>query len=144
MDPESPYTRWAYGSVLAWARRTDVAFEILEKILRDTPDSIFGQFASFLINALKGQTEEALDALTPETISMAKYQWQMPWMMASIYSLLGQTDKSLEWLEYAINRGFINYPFLAEKEPFLENVRGEERFKKLMVRVKHEWENFEV
>ncbi len=26
----------------------------------------------------------------------------------------------------------------------LENIRGEERFKKLMERVKHEWENFEV
>ena len=33
---------------------------------------------------------------------------------------------------------------LAEKDPFLENIRGEPRFKKLMERVKHEWENFEV
>ena len=144
MDPESPYTRWAYGVALAWARRPDDAYEILEKILRDTPDSIFGQFASFLINALKGRTEEALRALTPEAITMARDQWQMPWMMASIYSMLGETKESLDWLEHAISRGFINYPFLAEKEPFLENIRGEERFKKLMQRVKYEWENFEV
>jgi len=27
---------------------------------------------------------------------------------------------------------------------FIENIRGEPRFKKLMERVKHEWENFEV
>ena len=40
--------------------------------------------------------------------------------------------------------GFINYPFLNEYDPFLENIRREERFKKLMKRVKHEWENFEV
>ena len=144
MDPESPYTRWAYGFGLAWARRTDEACEILEKILRDTPDSIFGQFASFLINALKGRTEQASGALTPEAISLAKDQWQMPWMIASIYSLIGKTDESFAWLENAINRGFINYPFLAEKDPFLESIRGEERFKKLMDRVKHEWDNFEV
>ena len=28
--------------------------------------------------------------------------------------------------------------------PFLKNIRGEERFKKLMGRVKVEWESFEV
>jgi hypothetical protein len=47
-------------------------------------------------------------------------------------------------LEYATSRGFINYPFLNEYDPLLENIRGEPRFKKLMERVKHEWENFEV
>jgi len=50
----------------------------------------------------------------------------------------------LNWLEHAVDRGFINYPLLAEKDPFLANIRGEERFKKLMERVKHEWEHFEV
>ena len=30
------------------------------------------------------------------------------------------------------------------KIPFHENIRGEERFKKFMERVKVEWENFEV
>lgn len=144
MDPESPYTRWAYGTVLAWARRIDEACEILEKIVRDTPDIIFGQFASLLVNALRGRKNEALQVITPELISVVKLQWQMPWMLASIYSMLGETDESLDWLEHAINRGFINYPFLAKKEPFLENIRGEKRFKKLMKRVKHEWENFEV
>lgn len=49
-----------------------------------------------------------------------------------------------EWLENAINRGRIDYYFLYEKDPFLENIRSEPRFKKLMERVKHEWENFEV
>jgi non-specific serine/threonine protein kinase len=48
------------------------------------------------------------------------------------------------WLENAVNRGFINYPLLAEKDLFLANMRGEPRFKKLMKRVKYEWEHFEV
>ena len=64
--------------------------------------------------------------------------------MAAIYSLIGDRDKSLEWLENAVNRGFINYPMLNEYDPLLENIRGEERFKKLMERVKDEWENFEI
>ena len=144
MEPESPYTRWAYAATLAWALHTDEACVILEYILRDTPDSIYGQYASFLLNALRGNTDEACRVITPEVASSWKDQWQMPWMVASIYSMIGKTDESLDWLEHAVNRGFINYPFLNEYDPFLENLRGDERFRKLMERVKHEWENFEV
>jgi non-specific serine/threonine protein kinase len=68
----------------------------------------------------------------------------MSWEIAASFALINEKDKSLEWLENAVDRGFINYPFLNEYDPFLENIRGEPRFKKLMERVKHEWENFEV
>ena len=53
-------------------------------------------------------------------------------------------DKSLEFLEQAVDNGFINYPLMAEKDPLLESVRGTEKFKKLITRVKHEWENFDA
>jgi len=64
--------------------------------------------------------------------------------IAGFLALLDEKKESLNWLEHAVDRGFINYPLLAEKDPFLANIRGEERFKKLMERVKHEWEHFEV
>jgi hypothetical protein len=35
-------------------------------------------------------------------------------------------------------------PFLNNYDPFLGKLRGEERFQKLMERVKYEWEHFEV
>jgi hypothetical protein len=41
-------------------------------------------------------------------------------------------DKAFAWLENAVDRGFINYPFISEYDPFLEKIRGEPRFKKLM------------
>jgi hypothetical protein len=31
-----------------------------------------------------------------------------------------------------------------EHDPFFVNIRGEERFKKLMQRVKYEWEHFDA
>ena len=60
------------------------------------------------------------------------------------YALLGEKEKALNWLENTIECGFINYPFLSDIDPFLENIRRENRFKKIMKRVKNEWENFEV
>ena len=48
------------------------------------------------------------------------------------------------WLEIALSRGCLNYPLLAEKDPFLANIRGEPWFINLMERVKYEWEHFEV
>ena len=57
--------------------------------------------------------------------------------------MLGEVHKALEWLELASDNGVINYPLLAQHDPFLENIRGEEGFKRLMERVKHEWEQFD-
>jgi hypothetical protein len=42
-----------------------------------------------------------------------------------------------------IDCGFINYPFLNEYDPYLANIRGDERFKKLMERVRYKAEHFE-
>jgi len=39
---------------------------------------------------------------------------------------------------------FCRYAFLNNYDPFLVKLRGEERFKKLMDRVKYEWEHFEA
>ncbi len=64
--------------------------------------------------------------------------------MAECYALLDEKEEALEWLELAVNKGWLNYPFLNEIDPFLQNIRGEERFKKLMETVKYKWENFEV
>jgi hypothetical protein len=63
--------------------------------------------------------------------------------MAGPFALLDEKKEALYWLENAVNQGFINYPFIDKYDPFLANIRGEERFKKLMERVKYEWEHFE-
>jgi non-specific serine/threonine protein kinase len=82
--------------------------------------------------------------MTPDFVKSIQMDLQYSYHFATFYSFLGEEEKSLEFLENAVNRGFINYPLIAEIDPLLENIRGEERFKKLMERVKYEWENFEV
>ena len=43
-----------------------------------------------------------------------------------------QIAEALEWLENAIHHGFMNYPFLSQYDPLLENIRPKQRFKALM------------
>ena len=95
-------------------------------------------------HALKGEKEEALTVVSAEQEEMLRSDEAFSYQLAEGYSLINEKIKALDWLENAVDRGFINYPFLNEIDPFFENIRGEPRFKKLMERVKHEWENFEV
>ena len=141
MDPNSPYTRWAYAVTLAWAGRIDEGYKFFEQIARDTPDSIFGSFATAFSKGLRGDADGALRAVTPELIAAAKPHWQMRWMMASLYAVIGRADEALDWLELAVNRGFYNYTFL-EREPFLKRLHDNPRFKAIIAEARRRSEAF--
>jgi len=98
-----------------------------------------------LKHAYQGNREAAFALMTSEVvINAAKTCPEHSYFLAQDFAILGEKEETLNWLENAVGLGLINYPLLAEKDPFLERLRGEERFKELMVRVKHEWETFEV
>jgi TolB-like protein len=144
MDPESPIFRWFYALALIYARRNQEAFRIIDQLSADLPGTTFAFYGLFIKNALQGKKKEALEIITPELEDAAKIVEYHSREMAHGYALLGEIDNALYWLENTVNCGFINYPFIAEIDPFLENIRGDKRFKKLMEQVKYKWENFEV
>jgi hypothetical protein len=94
--------------------------------------------------ALQGDNNSILQLLTDDFLKTTKRDSEYSYHIATFYSVLNQMDPAIKWLENAVNQGFINYPFMDEIDPFLKNIHGEPRFKKLMERVKHEWESFEV
>jgi non-specific serine/threonine protein kinase len=53
-------------------------------------------------------------------------------MLADCYALAGEKEEAMNWLENAVNRGFVNYPYISKYNPFLKNIRGEARFKELL------------
>ena len=61
-------------------------------------------------------------------------------IVAEGYSLIGRNDDALKWLRFGMNRGFLHYPFLANSDPLLANVRSDPRFPALMQEVKALWE----
>jgi serine/threonine protein kinase len=66
------------------------------------------------------------DGLTEEIIA------DLSWYLANCFALINDETESLNWLERAVDKGLINYPLLSRDDPFLENVRGDTRFGKLM------------
>ena len=86
----------------------------------------------------------AREALSEESKTFLWNDLEIPPFIASAYALAGAKEEALTWLERAVERGWINYPLFAHQDPLLESIRGEDRFKKLMVRVKKEWEEFEA
>ena len=144
MEPENPVFQIFYGIILAYNKCFKEAYAVLDKCEKTMPIHGIVQLGVFLKFALQGKKEKISQLITPEFIAYCRRDPMWSMQLAEGYALYDKKKEALDWLENAANRGFINYPFLNEYDPFLENIRGEERFKKLMKRVKYEWEHFEV
>jgi non-specific serine/threonine protein kinase len=143
MDPGNLGTLGYYAAALVHTKKVDEAFVIIDQMEKMSRDNVLTKLVLSMKYALLGNKEKAFQEMTPDFQKTCKRDAANSQWVASIMALLDERKEALDWLENAVNRGFINYPLLAEKEPWLANIRGEERFKKLMERVKYEWEHFE-
>jgi TolB-like protein len=135
-------------NIRAWALmyngKFEEAYTKFNSISEVSKSSYFFRATLLRIYACLKKHIEAIQLVDDKFIVWAKKDFQYSLFVAEAYSIMNSKADALEWLENSINHGFVNYPFLSELDPFLENIRGEERFKKLTERVKYEWENFEV
>jgi len=143
-NPESNmWNLWA-ALLFTYTGRHMEASELIETHVGEADQDALGKLCLALKYALCGDTE-ALSGLLDAAFEKAVHtDCQYSWHMAAFYAVSGEKDKALKWLENAVERGFINYPFLEHHDRLLDAVRQESGFKELMKRVKKEWENFEV
>jgi len=142
-DPTSPLAQTSYSLSLAYNGKRDEALAVIDRMRKDNSNNVMTAFSLLLKFALLSNQESALRLITPDFRKTCSRDFEWSYWVANRLSLAGAKKEALDWLENAVNRGFINYPFL-KCDPFLDNIRGEERFKKLMERAKYEWEHFEV
>jgi non-specific serine/threonine protein kinase len=143
-DPQNQMLRLAYAQVLALNGRTEQAISMLEALSRDSAESFFSQLGTFYCHALKRNKEAALLSANNELKAAAGADMNYAWLMAQGYALIGETQSSLDWLNTAVQRGFINFPLLHHLDPLLQCVRGEPGFAQLMESTRQQWEAFEV
>ena len=144
MDPGNPVARLFYLWVLILNARTDAVGAVLEAFPGEVRDSIPARLAFFLAEALAGNPDRAHAIVTADIEALATAADVFPRFLAEGYALAGIQERALHWLEIAVARGFINYPFLSHHDPFLQPLRTHPRFLRLMETTRDRWERFEA
>lgn len=81
--------------------------------------------------------------LTGDMKKWAERDFQYSHTIAMIYSFAGMKEEALSWLQRAVQRNFINYPFLSRHCPSFDLLEGDPRHTALLQTVKSAWENFD-
>ena len=142
-DPNNAPMRTVYAWALAFSGRRDEAVAVLDRLESETTE-FFETIGVVLRHALKGDKQQALDAITDTFLSHTRTDPQFSWFLSGCYALLDEQGEAVTWLENAVRGGLKNYPLVAEHDPFLARLRGHPRFEVLLERIKHEWETFEA
>jgi TolB-like protein len=144
MDPEDRNFRFWESWYRAADGQSKEAIELINRTPRESPHDRVALLSVLWRYSLLGEKDKVLRALTKPRREILWNDPEGPWLMAGFFGLLDEKTEALSWLERAAARGWINYPLFYRIDPFLACVRGEERFQKLMERIKREWENFTV
>lgn len=143
MDPGNPMARLFYVWTLALNRRVDAVEAVLAGFPPEVRETVPARLAFFLAHAIAGNAADAHATVTEEMEAVATATDVFPRILAHGYALVGASERALHWLAIAVDRGFINYPFLARHDPFFEKLRNEPRFQKLLETVRDRWDRFE-
>jgi len=142
--PGDLLTKWSYGLSLAHMVRKEGAGLIFDEVAREHPGTLFASLGLAFKCALEGKRSETMAMLESNPSLQKPWDFQSAYWKTECLALIGEKELALDCLELDINLGMSNYPLMSERDPFLANIRGEERFQKLMKRVKYEWEHLEV
>jgi TolB-like protein/Flp pilus assembly protein TadD len=135
---------WFYAWALALNGQADDLNDVVKRIVELAPNTVFARAGVFLQHAVRGQRRKTLAAVTPELRAAARGAELFSREIGRFLALVGEKDEAITWLENANRLGFTNYPFLAERDRFLETIRQEPRFQRLLDRVRRQWDAFEV
>jgi len=142
-DPANPLAQTAYSSILVYNGKRDEALAVIDRMQKVDKKNVMAVFSLLMKYAILNDRESALRLITADFRKTCRRDFEWSYWVANRLSFAGANEEALDWLENAVDRGFINYPYM-QCDSFLDNIRGEERFKKLMERTKYEWEHFKV
>jgi serine/threonine protein kinase/tetratricopeptide (TPR) repeat protein len=148
-DPRGVQVRYWCTLVLGANRHFADARALLDEWRAESPHHPYYLASESWLHAIEGRRPESAAVLAAllsdnDVRAAMRADFMGVWAGAEIYAMNGESEEAVEWLEHGVDLGAINYPFLSLLDPYLENLRGDSRFNDLMVRVKREWEAFEV
>ena len=139
MDPDNPVARLFLVWVLTSAGKTEQAAAVAQEMPTGLQEGLPARLTRLFVEAGRGGELDALDDVEDE---MTSYGDMFPRLAAQAYALAGDDERAMHWLERAVERGFINLPYLSENDPLLGPVRGSARFGLLLTEVETRWGRF--
>lgn len=113
-----------------------------QNYLQQHPEDRGGLVASVqaMMFAATGKQDEAGQRIaTAETKRGFGHFHHTEYNIACAYALMNKTDKAVEWFEKATGDGFNCYPMF-EKDPSLDSVRNDSRYREIMGIERKKWE----
>jgi TolB-like protein len=144
MDRSNPMARLFYAWVLILNRMHKDVGTLIETLPPDVHDTVPARITLFLAFAVAGNRREAQAVVTPQIEAAANATDVFSRFLAQGFAVAGMAEPAMRWLEVAIDRGFINYPYLARYDPFFRSQRSDARFKRLLDIAHDRWERFEA
>jgi TolB-like protein len=144
MDPLNPMARLFYVWVLTLNRQHDAVDALLQTAPSEQRDTLPARISFFLASAAVGRSREAEAELTPQIKAIARATDVFPRFLAQGFAMAGVRESAVQWLQVAVDRGFVNYPFLARHDPSFETLRGDSAFKALLETARRRWQCFEA
>jgi hypothetical protein len=102
----------------------------------------FHVLAILLKHALEEERGKMTELLTDDFVKTARRDPQFSYFVGSIFVLAGMNEQAMDWIENALDRGFFNYPFVAQQDPLLNNLRDTPQFNELLAPMKTQWQAF--
>jgi hypothetical protein len=144
MAPKNIHARLWFAIMLIWNGRLGEASDLVETNEKEYPGQTMTIIVSFFLHAVQNNKKKAVGVLTDDFLNYAWNESFYSWLLGESFALLNEKREALKWLKRTIDLGLCNYSLFNAMDPYLENIRGESEFKKLMERIKKEWEHFEV
>ena len=127
--------------------RTQEASNIIDAHLRDHPESEASETMSAraILLARLGKPSDAEGAIQRalEAGKGMQHFHHTTYNVACAYALLNKNDEAMKWLQFTADDGFPCYPMF-EKEPYLDNLRKDDRFIVFMAKLKQQWGHYQA
>jgi len=144
LEPTNPQIRALHGQALALAGERSEARQVFATLATEMPETFFGGLARLYERALAGDRQGVIETATEELRTNAAADPFYAWNVAEAFALVDDRAEAVAWLERAADRGFLNHPLLAERDPLLASLRADPAFAALMQRVEARWKAFEL
>ena len=134
MDPENPIMHWGVGYTHALVGQPAEAAVHAGWMVARAPEMPYTRQLTALLAGLEGHSAAALETLS--RVDLTQLDAHHTFHISESYAMAGDTARSLELLERAVDRGFYPATFIAEHCPFMAPLRGMPEFARIVAKAK--------